>query len=106
MVRLIRGDECHYLSVSDDILSCIKSDRIMRIGHVTPSVVITLLLAIKVFPLLSVDYAEQLAQNSSSITITVLLTLIPVLLLNGIVIEVVLEWLNEDYKNLKRNDKY
>jgi len=55
MVRLIRGDECHYLSVSDDILSCIKSDRIMRIGHVTPSVVITLLLAIKVFPQLTMQ---------------------------------------------------
>ena len=104
IVRKIRQDRSHYLSVPDEIISWNKSDRIMRIGHVLPSVIVTILLALKFFPLISVKYAEQLEENGNIILLTVLLVLIPVLVINGIILESILERTNTEYRNYKRNN--
>jgi len=104
IVRKIRQDKCHYLSVPDEIISWMKSLRIMRIGHVLPSVIVTILLAIKLFPSFSVKYAEQLKENGNIILLTVVLVLIPVLIINGIILESILERTNTQYKNYKKNN--
>jgi len=104
IVRKIRHDKFHYLSVPDDIISCVKSDRIMKIRHIVPSVIVTILLAIKVFPLISVKYAEQLEENGNIILFTVVLVVIPMLVINGIILESILEKTNTEYKNYKKNN--
>lgn len=88
----------------DDIISCVKSDRIMKIRHIVPSVIVTILLAIKVFPLISVKHAEQLEENGNIILFTVVLVLIPMLVINGIILESILEKTNTEYKNYKKNN--
>lgn len=104
VVKKIRKDQYHYLSVPDEILSWIKSDRIMKIGHVIPSLVITILIAVKLLPLFSNWYAEQLANNGSIIPATVFCFLIPILILNGMVLESYLEMTNPGYREFKKND--
>lgn len=104
IVRKIRQDKYHYLSVPDEIISWVNSDRIMKIGHIVPSVIITILLAIKLFPLISVKYAEQLEENGNIILLTVVLVIIPVLVINGIILESILEMTNSEYKNYKKNN--
>lgn len=103
LVQKIRNEEYNYLSAPDEVLSWIKVDRIMKLGHALPSVVLALLLAIKVLPMLSVSYAEQLEQNGPIIPITVICFLIPILIFNGMIIEFVLEKSNSEYKKLKNN---
>ena len=102
IVRKIRKDNYHYLSVPDEIIPWVKSDRIMKIGHIVPSVIVTILLAIKLFPLISVKYAEQFEQNGNIILYTVVLIIIPVLVINGIILESILENTNSEYKDFKR----
>lgn len=104
IVNKIRQDKSNYLSVPDEIISWIKSDRIMRIGHVLPSVIVTILLSIKLFPLISVKYAEKLKDNGNIILLTVVLVLILVLVINGIILESILERTNSEYKNYKKNN--
>ena len=105
LVQKIRNEEFDYLSVPDEVLSWVKVDRIMKFGHVFPSVLIAVLFTLKVLPLFSVSYAEQLEQNTTIIPITIVSFLIPILLLNGIIIEVILEKSNSEYKKLKNNKK-
>lgn len=104
IVKKIKHDNYHYLSVPDEIISWVKSDRIMKIGHILPSIVVTILLAIKLFPLISVKYAEHLEKNGNIILVTVVLVLIPVLVINGIILEFILERTNTEYKNYKKNN--
>ena len=104
IVRKIRQDNYHYLTVPDEIISWVKSDRIMKIGHFLPSVIVTILLAIKLFPLISVKYAEHLEANGNIILLTVVLVLIPVLVINGIILESILEKTNSEYKDFKKNN--
>ena len=101
IVKKIRRDKYHYLSVPDEIISWVKSDRIMKIGHIVPSIIVTILLAIKLFPLNSDKYAEQLEKNGNIILLTVVLVIIPVLIINGIIVESILEKTNSEYKNYK-----
>jgi uncharacterized membrane protein len=103
IVRKIRKDRYHYLSVPDEIISWVNSDRIMKFGHIVPSIIVTILLAIKLFPLISVKYAEHLEENGNIILLTVVLVLIPVLVINGIILESILENTNSEYKNYKKN---
>jgi len=104
LVKKVRNDRTHYLVVPDDIISKLKINRIMNIGHVIPSIVITLLIAIKLIPLLSIEYAEQLEENGPVIFYTVIELLIPILILNGIIIESLLELTHSEYKNYKQRN--
>jgi len=104
LVKKIRNEDYHYLSVPDEVLSWVKVDRIMKLGHALPSVIVAILLAIKLLPLLSNTYAEQLEKNGTVISYTVIGVLIPLLILNGIIIESLLEKMNSEYKNFKSKE--
>jgi hypothetical protein len=96
--RLI-GHKKHYLNVPDDILSWIKIDRIYKVYHIMPSAIITMIITLKLFPVLSSAYAAHLEKNSTIIPVTVIIFLIPILLLNGIIIEKILMKRNPAYRN-------
>jgi hypothetical protein len=95
----IIGNKNNYLNAPDEILSWLKVDRIYKLGHALPSVVLTILIVLKLFPLLSSDYAHQLEKNATIIPITMIICLIPVIIINGIVIEKILISTNEKYKS-------
>ncbi len=101
LVKKLKNQNSHYLSVSDELISWIRIDRIMKFGHILPSLVITILIAVKLLPLVSVQYAEHLAKNDAVILLTAIFLLIPILIINGLIIEVVLEKTNSDYQNFK-----
>lgn len=102
VVKMIRKDNYHYLSVPDEIISWVKSDRIMKFGHFFPSVIVTILLTVKLFPLISAEYAEHLEENGNIILITFVIVFITVLIINGIIVESILEKTNSEYKNFKK----
>lgn len=104
LVKKIRKEDDHYLSVPNEVLSWVKVDRIMKIGHAFPSVILTLLLGIKLLPLISVSYAEQLEKNATIVPITLFCLLIPILILNGILIETILESSKPNYKKFKQGE--
>jgi hypothetical protein len=95
----------HYLNVPEDLISWIKVDRIYKFGHILPSVVITILIAVKVLPLISIDYANHLENNGTLIPITFFIVLIPVLIINGIIIEKILIMNNEKYREFVKRNK-
>ena len=101
LVKGIRNDNSHYLSAPEHILGLVKIDRIMKLWHTLPSVIVTVLLAVKVFPLISSPYAQLLKENSPTISLVVIAFLIPVSIINGVVIESVLEKINPDYRQYK-----
>lgn len=101
LVRRIRNDKFHYLAVPEDILSWVKKDRIMKLGHIVPTLIVMVLIVVKILPLLSESYAEELTNNSVLITMTGIAILIPLLIVNGMLIETVLEKSNSQYKDFK-----
>lgn len=98
------GHKVHYLTVPDEVLSWIKVDRIYKFGHLIPSVVISVLLSVKVFPVLSTDYTKHLENNDNIILLAFILCLIPILIINGIIIEKVLMSTNISYKSYIKGD--
>jgi hypothetical protein len=104
LVAKIRNENHNYLTVPEEIISWVQLDRIMKIGHLLPSIVLTVVISLKILPLLSTWYAEQLEQNAKIIPLTILLILLPMLVLNGIIIESALNSTNKEYHNFKRNN--
>jgi hypothetical protein len=102
LVKIIRRDSTHYLLTPEGIISRIKINRIMNVGHVIPSILATILIAIKIIPLLSVTYAARLEENDPVVFYTVLKLLVPIMILNGIIIESILEMTNVEYKTYKK----
>jgi len=102
VVRVIRRDSSDYLSAPDEILSWIKVDRIKKFAHILPSFIIAILVAIKLLPSISTAFAEQLDNNGSIVPITVIVVLIVVLIINGILLETILEKTDHTYRNYKQ----
>lgn len=103
IVQKIRRDPFNYLSAPEDLLSDIRRGYIAKLAHGIPSLIIPILIAIKIIPLMSDDYAEQLSKNSIIITITIILLFIPVLIVIGFLIEIILEVINSDYRKAKKS---
>jgi hypothetical protein len=104
LVSRIRNEKHNYLTVPEEILSWVKLDQIMKIGHLLPSIVLTLIISLKLLPLFSVGYAEQLEQNTGMIPLTIILILFPLLIINGFIIESALLSTNKRYKDFKNNN--
>ncbi|MEM6348802.1 MAG: hypothetical protein AAF927_33265 [Bacteroidota bacterium] len=101
LVKSIKGDTFHYLSAPEELLPRIKRRQTMLGGHTLPSVVASLFICLGLIPNLSESYALKLEQNDLIIPITIGICLIPVLILNGFIIEAYLEKYKKHYKTLK-----
>lgn len=99
--RLLRNKK-HYLNAPDEILSWLKVDRIYLFGHLFPTIVLTVIMAIKIPPLISVSYSVELKNNSSVIPLTFFICLFVIVILNGIVMERIL-MRNNKYLNYVKN---
>lgn len=102
LVRIIRRDKFHYLTVSDEVISWIKVHRIMNFGHFIPSLIVSLLISVKLLPMFSVSYAQQLEENSPVIFNASLVLFLIMLIINGFLIETILEVTNPNYKKEKQ----
>jgi hypothetical protein len=102
IVSLIRQDSFHYMNTPEEAISWVKVDRIMKLWHALPSIVFSIIIALKLIPLVSIEYAEKLSKNSNIIPLTVIGVFIPILILNGIIVESILEKTNHEYKTLKK----
>ena len=99
------GHKKHYLNCPDEIISWIKVDQINKFAHFLPSIIITVLVTIKGFPMLSVEYSDQLAKNSLVIPLCFFIFLFLFSVVNGIIIEKVLINNNEAYKSYVKGNQ-
>jgi len=102
LVKTIRHEHYHYLSAPEGMLPTFHPDKIMKFGHALPSLVFTIVFVIKVLPLVSDVYAKELERNGILISETILLMLVPVLILNGFLIEWILNMTNAEYRCYKK----
>lgn len=94
--------------VPQDVLSQLSIERICRIFHVLPSLVVSIILGIKVLPDYWPYYAAQLDKNSMIVTVAIFIIFIPVAIINGMIIDKVLTWVNTKYgayKNTLANNQ-
>ena len=103
MVMLILNQKTHYLIAPDDVLPELKAERIMRLWHFFPSLILSIIFAVKVLPIFSSDYANELEKNSITIPIAFFISFILVLVGNGIVIEKTLQRFNVKYAEYSKS---
>ncbi|MBL0342259.1 MAG: hypothetical protein IPP71_15930 [Bacteroidetes bacterium] len=100
----IIGNRNHYLNAPDEILNWRVSHYIYVFGHLLPTIVVTVILSLKLLPLISREYSEELENNGVIIPITVIAFLIPIVLLNGIIIEKCLMMRSPKYREFVSRD--
>lgn len=61
---LIKNEKTNYLLAPQDVISRITVDRIFKIGHLIPSLVISIIIGVKILPELSPQYAIKLEHNN------------------------------------------
>jgi hypothetical protein len=101
-VMFVRGDKTNYLLAPNEVISWIKVDRIITMGHIIPSVVASILIVVKFLPEISTYYSIELEKNSGVISLTVIILLLPISIYNGILIEYILEKTDSGYFNYKK----
>ena len=104
VVSWIIGTKNYYLDAPEHILSDTKVHNITIMGHFFPTVISTILIAIKLFPMMFDSYAKALEKNATIIPVTVICTLIPIAVLNGVIIEKRLMRKYEKYKEYTQDD--
>jgi hypothetical protein len=97
------GEKTYYLIAPESILSYITVDRIWKLGHLLPSLIISVLIGVKILPELWPYYAEELNKNGLVISIVMCLIFIPAAIINGIIIEKILKVVNPNYLDFKRS---
>ena len=91
------GTKGNYLNAPDHILKATKIHNISILGHFFPSVIFTIITVVYSLPYVSDTYAKHLVNNDASITVTAILIFIPVLIINGVIIERILMNTNSNY---------
>ena len=105
IVELIKGDHFSYMSAPNEALSWTTADGIMKTGHALPSVALAGLFSLWLMPRISTEYAQKLEMNEPIVPITIFISLIPILILNGFIIEWYLEKYHKGYKEAKAEAK-
>ena len=96
-------EKTNYLMVPENIISYINTERICKIGHVLPSLILSIMIGVKLLPDLWPYYAAELEKNGIIISLAIFLIFIPVAILNGIIIDKVLSSVNTRYINFKNS---
>ncbi len=98
---LLTKEKTNYLIAPEEIISYVNSDRICKIGHLMPSLVFSIIIGVKILPEYWDYYAAEFDKNGIVISFAVFLIFIPVAIINGIVIEKILDRLNSEYLAFK-----
>lgn len=101
IVMLLTKEKTNYTVAPPDILSPRKIELILILGHLIPSIILSIIVCVKILPAFWPSHATALANNSLQIPISVFLTLLIVLILVGIVIETILNGLSPRYYSFK-----
>ena len=100
-VELLKRDPFTYVAAPKEVLKWTTADGIMKLRHALPSVCLSGYIALSFMPRFSADYAARLEMNEPVVPTTWILALIPILLLNGFIIEWYLEKYHRGYKEAK-----
>lgn len=103
VVTLITKEKANYLNVPSDILSPVTVHRICRIGHLLPSHILSVIFGVKTLPNIWPYYASELNRNGAIVPLAIALAFIPIAILNGIIIEKILESTNPTYRSFKNS---
>ena len=95
----ILGLKNNYINAPSEILADKEVTAIYQFRHFLPSLVLSILIAVKLIPLLSPEYALQLEDNASIIPIAFCCCFFPILIINGIILEKSLMNTKPEYKN-------
>lgn len=94
----ILGNKKHYLNAPDEVLNWRVVHYIHVLGHLIPTLILTVVISLKLLPLISTTYSKILEENGAIIPIVVFICFIPTAIINGIVIEKWLMFLKPNYK--------
>lgn len=103
LVMLILKQKTNYLMAPDTVLNTFFVAKVLRMWHFFPSALFSVLVVVKIFPLISFYYVVALENNSGVIPATVLACFLVALVINGIIIEKVLEHTNAGYAAYKQS---
>ena len=101
LVMLLTKEKTNYTVAPPDILSPRKVELIFILGHLLPSIVISIVVSVKILPAFWPCHAIALANNSLQIPISIFLILLIVLIVVGIVIEAILNGTSPRYYSFK-----
>ena len=104
-VEFLKRDPFTYVAAPNEVLKWTTADGIMKIGHALPSVFLSGYIALSLMPKISTDYAARLEMNEPVVPTTWIMALIPILILNGFIIEWYLEKYHKGYKEAKAEAK-
>jgi hypothetical protein len=96
-------EKTNYLIAPANILSTMTVDRICRLGHMLPSVIVSIIVGVKVLPDIWPYYAAELNKNGTIIPVTIALAFIPIAISNGMIIEKILNLINPTYRSFKES---
>ena len=98
---LFTKEKTNYLTAPEDVISYLYTDRICKIGHLLPSLIFSIIIGVKILPDYWPYYAAELDKNGPIISFAVFLIFIPVAIINGIIIEKILNRVNSKYLRFK-----
>jgi hypothetical protein len=90
LCALLLGKKSNYLEVPNEILPEIRAYYISILGHFAPSAILTVIFVVHVLPTLSASYAAILENNNAVISLVAIGVFIPIVILNGLLIERIL----------------
>ena len=94
-------EKTNYLIVPENVISYIYTDRICKICHLLPSLIFSVIIGVKILPKYWPYYAAELERNGAAISFAIFFIFIPVAIVNGIIIEKILDRVNTKYLNFK-----
>jgi hypothetical protein len=98
-------EKTNYILTPESIISYTRKRNTILLRHLLPSLVISALLVVRVFPLFSNTYASHLDRNSAAISISFILTFFLIAIIVGNIVEKYLIYRHKDYMEYKENAK-
>jgi len=103
LYNFITGTKINYLTAPEDIINYGLRYRLQTFCHLIPSFILSIILTVRILPLVSVKIEKQLQSNSGIMWLYAISSLLLVSFLLGYLIEKYLELTNSNYKILKRS---
>ena len=103
VVSFLTREKSNYLSVPPDVLSPVTVHWICRIGHLLPTLILSVIIGVKTLPGIWPHYATELNRNGAIVPLAIALAFIPIAILIGIIIEKILDFTTPTYRSFKES---
>jgi hypothetical protein len=102
LYNIISRTKVNYLIAPDNIINDKLKVRMLILVHFIPTFIFSIILTVFIFPKFSATISQQLEDNSSIMIYYELFNWILISFIMGFVIEKLLEYFNDEYKEYKK----